>query len=131
VIHIRESSARIAKFKKFTKKIIPMDNRTRWNSWYEIFLIFLNLKSAVEKYCSNYEDEFEKDILNFADWKKLRTIKDFLTFFTRITFAAEGDSIIINFTFFIIDVLIKYLQNQVVSNPSFLFFLKSKLTIVR
>jgi hypothetical protein len=75
-----------------------------------LFILF-NLRSAVEKYCSNYEDELEEDILNFADWKKLRTIKDFLVSFIRATFAAERDFIFINSTFFIIDVLIKYLQN--------------------
>jgi hypothetical protein len=32
VIHIRGSNARTDYFKKLTKKIIPMDNRTRWNS---------------------------------------------------------------------------------------------------
>jgi hypothetical protein len=69
------------------------------------------LKSAVEKYYSDYENEIEKNILNFADWKKLRTIKNFLTPFTRATFAAEEDSISINSTLFIINVLIKHLQN--------------------
>jgi hypothetical protein len=96
-----------------------------------MLLIFLNLRSAVEKYCSNYKDEFEKNILNFADWKKLRTIKDFLISFTRAILAAEGNSIFINSTFFIMDVLIKHLQNQIISNPSFLFLSKSRLTIVR
>jgi hypothetical protein len=127
VIHIHRSSARITRFKEFTEKMILINNRTKWNNWYEIFLILLNLKSAVEKYCSDYKDEFEEDILNFADWKKFRTIKDFLIFFTRATFTAEENSIFINFIFFIMDVLIKYLQNQIVSNPSFLFFFKIKI----
>ena len=131
VIHIRGSSARTARFKELAGRIIPMDNCTRWNSWYEMFLVLLNLRSAVEKYYSDYEDELEKDILSFADWKKFRTIKDFLAPFTRATFTVEGDSTFINFTLFIMDVLIKHLQNQVVSNPFFLFFLKLRLIIVR
>ncbi len=88
-----------------------MDNRTRWNSWYEILLILLNLRPAIEKYCSDYEDELEEDILNFINWKKLRTIKNFLTPFTRATLATEEDFISINSTLFTMDVLIKYLQN--------------------
>jgi hypothetical protein len=131
VVYIRGSSARTARFKELAGRIIPMDNRTRWNSWYEMFLVLLNLRSAVEKYCSDYEDELEEDILNFADWKKLRTIKDFLAPFTRATLATEGDFTFIDSTLFTMDVLIKHLQNQVVSNPSFLFFLKLRLTIVR
>jgi hypothetical protein len=69
------------------------------------------LRSAVEKYYSDYEDKLEENILNFVDWKKLRTIKDFLAFFTRATLTAEGDSISIDSTLFTIDVLIKHLQN--------------------
>jgi hypothetical protein len=126
VIYIRGSFAKIARFKELTGKMISIDNRTKWNNSYEIFLIFLNLKSAIEKYYSDYKDEFKKDILNFADWKKLRTIKNFLIFFIQIIFIAEGDSIFINFILFIMDVLIKYLQNQIISNLSFLFFFKIK-----
>jgi hypothetical protein len=73
-----------------------------------MFFILLNLRFAVKKYYSDYKDELEENILNFANWKKLRTIKDFLTFFTRATFATEGDFTSINFIFFIMDVLIKH-----------------------
>jgi hypothetical protein len=96
-----------------------------------MLLILLNLRSAVEKYYSDYEQELKEDILSFIDWKKLRTIKDFLAPFTRATLITEGDSTFINSTLFIMDVLIKHLQNQVISNPSFLFLSKPRLTIVR
>jgi hypothetical protein len=76
-----------------------------------MLLIFLNLKSAIEKYYSDYKNELKENILNFVDWKKLRTIKNFLAPFTRATFTAEGDSIFINSTLFIMNVLIKYFQN--------------------
>jgi hypothetical protein len=109
VVYIRESSARTARFKELTGRIISMDNRTRWNSWYEMLFVLFNLRSAVKKYCSDYEDELKEDILNFVDWKKLRTIKDFFAPFTRTTFAAEGDFTSINFTLFTMDVLIKHL----------------------
>ncbi len=109
MIHIRGSFARTARFKELAGRMIPMDNRTRWNSWYEMLLVFLNLRSAIEKYCSDYEDELEEDILSFTDWKKLRTIKDFLALFIRATLAAEGDSTSIDSTLFTMDVLIKHL----------------------
>jgi hypothetical protein len=131
VVHIRGSSARIARFKELVGRMILIDNRTRWNSWYEMLLVLLNLRPVIEKYCSDYKDKLKGDLLSFADWKKLRTIKDFLAPFTRATLAAEGDSISINSTLFIIDVLIKHLQNQIVSNPFFLFHLKPRLIIVR
>ena len=96
-----------------------------------MLLILLNLRPIVEKYYMDYKEELEEDILSFADWKKLHTIKDFLAPFTRATLAAEGDSTSIDSTLFTMDVLIKHLQTQVVSNPSFLFLLKPRLTIVQ
>jgi hypothetical protein len=74
-----------------------------------MLFIFLNLRSAIKKYCSDYEDELKKDILNFTNWKKFRTIKDFLIFFTRAILTVEKDFISINFALFIMDVLIKHL----------------------
>ena len=91
--------------------------------------VLLNLRPAVKKYCSDYEDELEEDLLSFINWKKLRIIRDFLAPFTRATLAAEGDFTSIDFTLFIIVVLIKHFQNQVIINP-FLFFLKLRLIII-
>ena len=83
--------------------------------------VLLNLRPIIEKYCLNYEDELKEDILSPKDWKKLRTIKDFLAPFSRATLFTEGDSTSINRTLFIMDVLIKHLQNETVSPlpPSF------------
>jgi hypothetical protein len=97
--------------------MIPMDNRTRWNSWYDMLVVLLNLRPAVEKYCQDYEEELEEDILSFLDWKKLRTIKEFLSAFSRATLFTEGDSPSIDSVLFTMDVLIKHLQNENVSYP--------------
>jgi hypothetical protein len=77
------------------------------------------LRPAIEKYCIDYEDELEEDILSFQDWKKLRTIKDFLAPFSQATLFTEGDSTSIDSTLFTLDVLIKHLQNETVSPPLF------------
>ena len=109
VVHIRGSASRTEEFRKLAKRMIPMDNRTRWNSWYDMLVVLLNLRLAVEKYCQDHEDELEEDILSHLDWKKLCTIKEFLSFFSRATLFTEGDSTSINSVLFIIDVLIKHL----------------------
>ena len=44
-----------------------MDNRIRWNSWYNMLFVLLNLRPAVEKYCLDYEDELKEDLLSFID----------------------------------------------------------------
>jgi hypothetical protein len=102
-------STRTARFKELVGRMIPMDNRTRWNGWYDMLLVLLNLRPVVKKYCLDYEDKLKEDLLSFIDWKKLRIIKDFLAPFTRATLATKGDSTSINSTLFTMDVLIKHL----------------------
>jgi hypothetical protein len=43
-----------------------------------MLVVLLNLRPAVEKYCTDHEEELKEDILSPKDWKKLRTIKKFL-----------------------------------------------------
>jgi hypothetical protein len=78
--------------------------------------VLLNLQPAVEKYCIDHEDELKGDLLSFADWKKLCTIKEFFTPFLRATLFTKGDSASIDSTLFTIDILIKHLQNETVSS---------------
>jgi hypothetical protein len=108
VVYIRGSAGRIKEFRTLVIRLILIDNRMRWNSWYEILRILLDLRPAVERYCQNHKEELEEDILTPKDWKKLYIIKDFLGPFIRATLIAEG-STSLDSTLFIIDVLIKYL----------------------
>jgi hypothetical protein len=44
IIYSRLSALRTAYFRKKIKRIILFDNRTRWNFWFQFFLIqFLNI----------------------------------------------------------------------------------------
>jgi hypothetical protein len=122
VVHIRGSPARTKAFKSLAGRMIPMDNSTRWNSWFNMLLVLLDLRDYVERYCQNYEDELEEDILSFTDWKKLRTIKDFLGPFSRATLFTEGDSTSIDRTLFTMDILIKHIQQETVSPLPFILF---------
>jgi hypothetical protein len=54
-------------FKKLAKRMIPIDNRTRWNSWYNILKVLLNLRPCVKKYCLDYKEELKANILTFQD----------------------------------------------------------------
>jgi hypothetical protein len=55
VIYICRLSARTDYFRKLIERIIPMNNRTRWNSWYNMFLILFELKEMIKQYYENYE----------------------------------------------------------------------------
>ena len=91
-----------------------MDNRTRWNSQYNMLLVLLSLKTEVENYCDKYESELQGDLLSREDWKKLETIKDFLKPFNRATLATKGDSTSIDCMLFNIDIIIQYIQEKTI-----------------
>jgi hypothetical protein len=82
VVHIRGSASRTEEFRKLAGRMIPMDNCMRWNSWFDMLVVLLNLRPAIEKYCQDHEDELKDDILTPKDWKKLCMIKDFLAPFS-------------------------------------------------
>ena len=86
-----------------------MDNHIRWNSQYTMLIVLLDLRTQVETYYVTYEDELKEDILSPKDQKKLYIIKEFLAPFTRATLFIEGDSTLIDYMLFTIDVLIKHL----------------------
>ncbi len=67
VVYIYSSFAYITRFKELAGRIIPIDNRTRWNSWYNMLTILLNLRPAIEKYCKDYKEELKEDILNYLN----------------------------------------------------------------
>jgi hypothetical protein len=115
VVHIRGSTARIADFLELAGRLIPLDNRTRWNSWYQMLLVALALRAAIEKYCQTYESDLEEDELTPEDWRRLRTIKEFLEPFNRATLYTEGDSAAIDRVLFTMDILIKHFQISLVS----------------
>src|SRR5947209_13371530 len=103
--------------------MILMDNRTRWNSWYNMLQVLLKQKAHVDKFCENFEHELQKDLLDLTDWKKLHTINDFLQLFSRATLFTEGDEVSIDRTLFIIDILIKHLQISIINPLPSLFLL--------
>lgn len=122
VVHIRGSPSRTAQFVQLAGRLVPMDNRTRWNSWYQMLDVLLLLRPHIETYCLAHEEELENDILSFKEWGRLRTIRDFLYLFTRATLFTEGDSTSIDRTLFTMDVLIKHIQTETVCyTPLFLF----------
>jgi hypothetical protein len=42
-----------------------MDNRMRWNSWYEMLRVLFDIRPVIEKYCQDHEEDLEEDILSY------------------------------------------------------------------
>src|SRR5579862_1679560 len=74
VIHIRSSANRTTWFVEHASKMIPLDNRTRWNSWFNMLNTALEdqVKAALQLYVEHYQDDSLKDdLLTTSDWIQL------------------------------------------------------------
>jgi hypothetical protein len=54
IVHIRNSASRTREFKDLAGRIIPLNNRTRWNSWYQILAIAEQQLSAIDIYSKSH-----------------------------------------------------------------------------
>ncbi|KAF1990214.1 hypothetical protein K402DRAFT_302375, partial [Aulographum hederae CBS 113979] len=71
VVHIRRSANRTTWFRDRAGKIIPLDNSTRWNSWFTMLNVALEdrVKAALQLYVEQYRDDIsEDDILTTSEW---------------------------------------------------------------
>jgi len=113
VAHIRSSNARHNNFVHLAGRAIPMDNETRWNSWYFMILVALEprVRQAIGKYQENYVNEFDDDdILNLTDWKALESIRDFLQPFQRVTKETEGDKGTLDQVLYTMDFMVEHFK---------------------
>ncbi|EED18402.1 conserved hypothetical protein [Talaromyces stipitatus ATCC 10500] len=104
VIHIRGSAARTAYFKTLAGRMIPLDNRTRWNSWSYMCEVALDYSSAIDTYTKEYLDDLQDDYLTLSDWSRLRTINQFLKPFRQATLVTQGHQATIDrYTLYVMD----------------------------
>jgi len=78
VVHIRGSSGRAQEFKRLAERMIPLDNRTRWNSWYDMLEVALAKENHVDAYTKNHIATLRDDYLTPGDWEQLHSIATFL-----------------------------------------------------
>ena len=67
VAHIRKLPARMAEWIGLITRMILIDNRTRWNSWYRMLTILIKKMEYVDKYYQNYEEDLIEDFLSHKD----------------------------------------------------------------
>jgi hAT family C-terminal dimerisation region len=90
VVHIRSSASRTKQFVKEAGGRIPLDNRTRWNSWHAMLEQALNFEKSIDYYLKTQPD-LNLDILKPKDWDMLRTMHTFLVRFKDHTKQLESD----------------------------------------
>ncbi len=72
-------------FLELIKKILTLDNDTRWNSWFKILKIALELQSYINTILAKYYDEIKLNFFSPEDWRIFCDIYDFLQPFFRVT----------------------------------------------
>lgn len=116
VVHIRASPQRTLQFKEEAGRMVPLDNSTRWNSWYQMLAVALDekVKRAINVYISAHWGDLEDDSLNSAHWIRLRTIEKFLKSFYTATLETEGDDATLDNVLITMDTLVKIFELNMV-----------------
>lgn len=121
VVSIRSSNARYNEFVGWAGRMIPMDNDTRWNSWFSMIRIALqpHVRRAIQQYFEKYFQDFEdEDFISPTDWETLKYTADFLQPFERVTKELEGDKSTLDYVLYTMDFLVKHYERSSVSEPA-------------
>jgi hypothetical protein len=127
IIYSRLSASRTAHFRKKIRRIILLNNRTRWNFWFQFFYTILEYISEIDKYVRDNLDSLYKNFLTIGNWNNLRTIHDFLDIFYQAIFKTQRHAARLNKVMKIIDVFLIYLKEIRVRYISLLFNWKIEL----
>ena len=77
--------------------------------------VALQYESAIDTYIKSYFDTLEADYLSLKDQEKLQTTSNFLSVFDQATLMTQGDQATIDNILQVIDALIKYFEEALVS----------------
>ena len=109
-------------FLELVERLVPLNNCTRWNSWYLSLVVANKLAPSINIYSKDHYSELSQDYLDPQDWKKLRTIMAFLQPFHRATLETQGYRATIDSVLFTMDILVRYFKTSLVSKIFFILF---------
>lgn len=90
---------------------LARDNKTRWNSWYTMLHVAINLRDAVEQYYEAYPDvKYADDVLTSDEWDLLGEIKSFLEKLKMATKAVESSNKCLDVILPIMDYVLKHFE---------------------
>lgn len=117
IVHIRASEARYNEFKALAGRSVPLDNDTRWNSWFTVLEAIKDEKvqTAIDMYSRNWYREVKDDYLSPEDWQIIDDTHAFLKPFYEVTMMNQSDFSSIDQTLYTMDILIKHFERSKVS----------------
>ena len=95
IIYIRSSDQLYQSFLRQAGRMIPRDNKTRWNSWYLMIHVALSLRGEVNNFIDaqiKAEPSLLVDYLLPNHWQELQELHDFLEPFHEVTKDTEWDT---------------------------------------
>lgn len=107
-VWLRKSNNRYNEFHSRAKKMLTLDNDTRWNSWYTMLELAIRLKQYINEMYEAHYNELEDDFISPSDWRLLQEIRDFLQPFYRVTMETQGDFATLDRTLYTMDFLVKH-----------------------
>ncbi len=112
VAYMRASELLYNEFLNAAGRMIPMDNDTRWNSWYTMSTVACELEGHVDAFVKAHRKEIGKYALSPSDWDTVREINIFLKPFDKVTSRTQGDLDSIEKTLSTMDILVKHFEKQ-------------------
>lgn len=111
-VHIRASPARSTEFKNLAGRSLPLDNDTRWNSWYLMVETALKIHEAIDVYTKRWQGDLREDYLSLEDWDSLREISKFLKLFYRATLETQGKRGTLDQVLWTMDIIVKHYERS-------------------
>ncbi len=112
VAYMRASELLYNEFLDAAGRMVPMDNDTRWNSWYTMSMVACELEGHVDAFVKAHRKEIGKYALTPGDWDTVREINIFLKPFDKVTSRTQGDLDSIEKTLSTMDILVKHFEKQ-------------------
>lgn len=117
-VWLRGSNTRYNEFLELAKKMLTLDNDTRWNSWFTMLEIALELQPHINTTLAKYYDDIKLDFLLPEDWQNLRHTYEFLQPFFRVTQETQGDFSTLDRTLYTMDFLISHFRKAEVKHTA-------------
>jgi hypothetical protein len=115
ITYSRSTPALQIEFKGWTDgKLVPLDNRTRWNSWHLCLVVALICMSAIDLFTKAHWKKLEKDFITPLEWERLFKIKEFLHPFKRATLATQGHKATLDRVLITMDILVIWFKQSIV-----------------
>jgi hypothetical protein len=93
-------------------RAIPLDNDTRWNSWFKEVEVALLNRRKLRDWIDQHYDDLGDDVLSREDWQELEDISEFLQPFVHCTLDTQGFTATLDRTFESMEFVIKHFADM-------------------